>query len=172
MNIIAKLIKVFATLLIIIFGIFIFWAASNSQGKFIQPIAYNHKLHIEEVDFTCLDCHLNAETHTRASIPNIEFCRDCHDDIEVENPEESKVAEYVNSDIKIKWVQVHTVPDYAYFSHRRHVKLAQIDCTICHGEVSQMETPFVKSYLIMDMSWCMDCHAQHGVTNDCYACHR
>ncbi|NIW78494.1 MAG: hypothetical protein GWN16_03125, partial [Calditrichae bacterium] len=131
-----------------------------------------HKLHIEDIGFTCLDCHSNAETHARASIPNIEFCGGCHDDTEVENPEESKVAEHVNNDIQIKWVQVHKVPDYAYFSHRRHVKLAQIECETCHGEVSQMENPFVSPFPSMKMSWCMDCHTERGVTNDCYACHR
>lgn len=174
MNILAKLIKVFALSMIIILSLFLFivWASNHNQSDFSQPIAYNHKIHIEDVGFACLDCHSNAETHARASIPNIEFCRDCHDDVEVENSEESKVAEHVSNETKINWLQVHTVPDYAYFSHRRHVKLGQIECETCHGNVSQMETPFDKSNLVMDMTWCMDCHDQRGVTNDCYACHR
>ena len=169
----AKFMKVVETSLIIILGFFIsiFWARDNSRGEFVQPIAYNHKIHVKEVGFACTDCHVNVESHARASIPNIGICRDCHDDIEVENPEERKVAEHVNNDVKIKWIQIHTVPDYVYFSHRRHVKLAQIECQTCHGDVSQMETPFVKPFTSIKMSWCIDCHARQGVTNDCYACH-
>lgn len=174
MNVIAKLTRVVIISFIIILGIFvsIFWAKDDSQGRSVQPIAYNHKIHIEEVGFACQDCHLNAEDHARASIPNIEICKDCHDDVEAENPEERKVAEHVDSNTEIEWVQIHTVPDFAYFSHRRHVGLAQIECEECHGEVSQMETPFVKPFASIKMSWCMDCHEQRGVTNDCYACHR
>ena len=174
MNVIAKLTRVVITSFVIIFGIFvsIFWAKDNSQGQSVQPIAYNHKIHIEEVGFACQDCHVNVEDHARASIPNIEICKDCHDDMDVENTEERKVAEHVDSDTKIGWVQIHTVPDFVYFSHRRHVKLAQIECETCHGEVSKMETPFVKPFASIKMSWCVDCHEQRGVTNDCYACHR
>ncbi|MEE9117347.1 MAG: cytochrome c3 family protein [Calditrichia bacterium] len=144
--------------------------ASGDQGS--QPIQYNHKLHVEEADLTCLDCHQNANTLSRASIPNISICGDCHDDVESENIEERKVAEYVVNGANIPWVQVHYVPDHAYFSHRRHVKLAQIECTTCHGDVSQMEKPFIDAFVVMEMEWCMDCHETRNVTKDCYACHR
>jgi hypothetical protein len=137
-----------------------------------QPIQYSHKLHMEDVGLTCMDCHPNTNTLPRASIPNIAVCGDCHDDVESENTSERKVAEYVVNGVKIPWVQVHIVPDHAYFSHRRHVKLAQIECTDCHGDVSQMERPFSIPFVNMEMEWCMDCHEQRNATNDCYACHR
>jgi hypothetical protein len=108
----------------------------------------------------------------RASIPNISICGDCHDDLESENMEERKVAEYVINNAKIPWAQVHMVPDHAYFSHRRHVKLAQIECIDCHGDVSKMERPFIDAFVVIEMEWCMDCHEQRNATNDCYACHR
>jgi len=148
----------------------IFIGASGDQNS--QPILYNHKIHVDEADLTCLDCHQNANILARATIPNISICGDCHDDIESENTEEQKVAEYVINEASIPWVQVHNVPDHAYFSHRRHVELAQIECTDCHGDVSQMERPFIDSFVEIEMEWCMDCHEQRNVTNDCYACHR
>lgn len=144
--------------------------ASQHEGS--QPIQYNHKLHVEEADLACLDCHQTANILARATIPNISICGDCHDDIESENIEERKVAEYVINEANIPWVQVHNVPDHAYFSHRRHVKLAQIECKDCHGDVSQMERPFIDAFVVMEMEWCIDCHEQRHVTNDCYACHR
>ncbi len=143
-----------------------------SRHQDSQPIQYNHKFHIEEADLTCLDCHQNANTLSRASIPNISICGDCHDDTESENMEERKVAEYVSKGVDIPWVQIHIVPDHVYFSHRRHVKLAQIECKDCHGDVSQMVRPFSFAYVNIEMEWCIDCHEERNVTNDCYACHR
>lgn len=137
-----------------------------------QPIKYNHKLHIEEALSECTDCHVQAEKSTRASIPNIQICGDCHSDLEVENSEQRKVAEYVQNGTQIPWHQVHLVPDHVYFSHRRHVSLGQIECSECHGDVSQMETPFVKPFQQIAMAWCIDCHKQRQVTSECYACHR
>jgi len=160
------LISFFLLSCIILVGVII-----ASAEKSIQPIQYNHKLHVEEADLTCLDCHLNAGSQARASIPNIYVCGDCHDDIESENLEERKVAQYVSDGIDIPWIQVHVVPDHAYFSHRRHVTLGQLDCSECHGEVVQMETPFVTPINPIEMEWCTDCHEQREVTNECYSCH-
>lgn len=82
------------------------------------------------------------------------------------------MANYVLSETAIPWQEVHTVPDYVYFSHRRHVSLAEIGCQECHGKVSEMKMPFTSAAMTMDMEWCMDCHEENEVTNDCYSCHR
>jgi hypothetical protein len=137
----------------------------------IQPIKFNHDFHIEELGLSCLDCHKNAERHQRASIPNIDECSECHED-EFENFEADKVTEFINSDIQIPWVKVHKVADHAYFSHRRHVRLGNIECTECHGDVSSMSLPFQKAHVNMDMDWCLSCHEARHVTDDCAACHR
>jgi hypothetical protein len=137
-----------------------------------QPIPYNHKLHIEEAGLTCEECHINVNTHARAMIPNIQLCSDCHDDPETENEQERIVAEYVTQDIQIEWKQIHIVPDHAYFSHRRHVAIAEIECADCHGDVAQMEHPFEQSYVLIDMDWCLDCHEERAIPKDCYVCHR
>ena len=160
-------IVLFVLLLGIMLSIMAGWAQKDGQ-----PIRYKHSVHITDAGLECIDCHLNVENQARASIPNIEICGDCHDDLEAEIVEERKVAEYVTKSVQIPWQQIHNVPDYAYFSHRRHVKLAQIECITCHGYVAQMDQPFVKPYQDIKMKWCMDCHEQRAVSNDCYACHR
>jgi hypothetical protein len=143
----------------------------SSQEKG-QPIAYNHAKHVTELEMGCLDCHFRAETAARATIPNIEVCGDCHEDTEVESAEERKVAQHVIDGERIAWRQVHRVPDHAYFSHRRHVALGEIECSTCHGDVAAMEEPFVKPYRPIKMSWCISCHENRSVTNECTACHR
>lgn len=137
-----------------------------------QPIVYNHHKHVTEAGMGCLDCHSNAEAQARASIPNIRTCGDCHADAEAENSELRKVAEYAANGTPIPWKQIHTVPDYVYFSHRRHVSLGQMDCSACHGDVGAMTVPFSKPFVPMKMAWCMECHAKREVSNDCSACHR
>ena len=143
------------------------WAQKN-----FQPIQYNHKLHVEDAGLSCTDCHVNVETHERASIPNITVCADCHDDPETDNAEIKRVVSYVQEEKQIPWQTVHRVRDYAYFSHRRHVTLGQLECETCHGNVSARELPFEKPFVEINMSWCIDCHEQRAVTTDCYACHR
>ena len=138
----------------------------------LQPVQYNHKIHIEEAELECMDCHQNVETHSRALIPNINICADCHDEDDSENENISKVAEFIAKNMIIPWEQVHIVPDYAFFSHRRHVVLGQLECSSCHGDVATMEKPFMEPITLIDMDWCMDCHEQRQVNNDCYACHR
>ncbi len=82
------------------------------------------------------------------------------------------MAEFVAGDVLIPWKVVHAVPDHAFFSHRRHVKLAGLECALCHGEVTQMEEPFAQPFLEIEMEWCMGCHEEKVASNDCYACHR
>ncbi len=142
------------------------------KNEFLQPIAYNHNKHVEENDMECLDCHKYAEENPRASIPNIEVCRDCHEGATSESEEEAILLNFINENKKIPWRQIYSVPDYAYFSHRRHVKLGKLECTVCHGEVSTFTSPISKPFVKIKMGWCMDCHEERGVTTDCYACHR
>jgi len=144
----------------------------SDQKSFSQPIAYNHKKHIEEVELGCFDCHVQALTHQKASIPNIGYCRNCHEEAMTDSKEEEKLVGYIKNNQPIPWVQVHRVPDHAYFSHRRHVSLGKIACQDCHGDVNNMTLPFSKPNIPIKMKFCIRCHESKQVTTDCAACHR
>lgn len=138
-----------------------------------QPIQYNHKLHVQDNEMECVECHQYAESHARATIPNIEVCGDCHSDEPMtDSVEEAKLIEYVSDGRKIPWTKVYRVPSHVYFSHRRHTTLGQVDCATCHGSVEDMTTPFSRPSVRMSMDWCMKCHETNGVDNDCTRCHR
>ncbi len=144
----------------------------SQQGSYTQPIAYDHKKHVEEADLDCLDCHKRVLTHQKATIPNIEVCQECHDEAMTESEEEKKLVEYISENRQIPWIQVHRVPDHAYFSHRRHVALGRVDCEQCHGNVSAMSRPFSKPAVKITMEWCLECHEKNSVDLDCATCHR
>lgn len=154
-------------------ALFLLFISSCSDLKSVsQPIAYNHNKHIEDVGLGCFDCHSQAQTHQKASIPNISYCKDCHEEAMTDSKEEEKLVGFIKKNELIPWVQVHRVPDHAYFSHRRHVSLGKIACQDCHGDVNKMTLPFMKPHVPIKMEFCIRCHEAKQVTTDCAACHR
>ena len=98
-------------------------------------------------------------------------CATCHTG-EDENPGAKAVRDYVSENKPIPWKKIYNVPDHVYFSHRRHVALAKLDCAVCHGDMSKAEAPVTRQAVKITMERCVDCHDKMKVTNDCLACHR
>ena len=55
----------------------------------------------------------------------------------------------------IRWIKVHDLPDFVYFSHEIHVNKG-IGCESCHGQVDNMPLMYAENTL--QMEWCLDCH--------------
>ncbi len=156
----------------IVLVLFLF-AASDSKEKNIQPLAYNHKVHVEKAELKCTDCHLYAEQKASAAIPPLEVCQNCHSDQPLSgSPEEKKLLQYITEGKEIPWKRIYRVPNHVYFSHRRHVVGGEIECKVCHGDVAEFTEPVVSPAVPVTMENCMRCHKQRKITNDCLACHR
>jgi hypothetical protein len=148
--------------------IIIGWAQNG-----VQPIQYNHKIHIEEAGAECVDCHIYVEEMSSASIPTLEICQDCHGDEPIsESAEELKLLKYIEEKREIPWERIYKVPEHVYFSHRRHVVLGELECSNCHGNVAELSVSVDEPFLPVTMDNCIDCHKQHKVSNDCLTCHR
>ena len=158
----------------IIFAILcgLFVTGCSESVNHTQPIQFNHKKHLEDAGLKCFDCHIRVLAHEKASIPNIGICKGCHEQPMTESIEEKKLVDYIQKNQAIPWIQVHRVPDHAYFSHRRHVSIGKIARLACHGNVAAMTLPFTKPYLPIKMAVCIDCHAKNHVNTDCATCHR
>ncbi len=172
-----KFIKHNSRLLVIvlsaIFVLSIVWVVLGARPTIVQPIEYNHKLHIETVELICSDCHINVETMPSATIPNIELCEECHyDEPMTESPEEAKLIKYIEENKQIPWQQIYSVPDHVYFSHKRHVVIGELACYECHGHVEELSKPSPYPIWLPSMDNCIDCHKQLKVTSDCLSCHR
>jgi len=52
---------------------------NNQQGYAPrQPIAYSHRLHVDELGIDCLYCHSSARESRHAGIPSSDVCMRCH----------------------------------------------------------------------------------------------
>jgi len=137
-----------------------------------QPIPYSHLLHAGHLQIECKYCHTYARRSTSAGIPAVEQCMACH---QVISPTKEPIAQIVQAwedKEPIEWVKVHDLPDFVYFSHKRHVQ-AGFECQECHGPVEQMEVLYREAPLTM--GWCVSCHQDNldkGAQLDCWTCHK
>jgi len=139
-------------------------------SKTEQPISFNHKKHLEQ-GLECDSCHRYFKTQTFSGIPGVATCLECHQEAITKSAEEEKIRQFAKKGERIPWKRIYEEPDYVFFSHRRHVVLGKIPCQTCHGKMQDIERPPSKPYVRMTMNWCMGCHTENRVTNDCLACH-
>lgn len=153
---------------------------SNQGYMPVQPIAFSHEWHAGQKKIACLYCHFGAEKSKHAGIPPLNVCMNCHRVLRKNNsPEIAKIVKAYESNTPIQWVKVHNLPDHVDFNHSVHVNKG-INCTACHGEVTQMvHMRQVKKWVMGD---CIKCHramyeadpVRNKKPNDgvnCSACH-
>lgn len=132
-----------------------------------QPIAFSHKLHAGQYEIACQYCHTGVEIAKSANIPSVNICMNCHSSIqnvggkEGMSPQIQKIYDAAESGQPIEWVRVHNLPDLAYFNHSQHVKVGEVACQTCHGEIQEMEV--VQQHAPLTMGWCIDCHRNTDV---------
>jgi len=168
-----------------------------------QPLSFSHASHGPESDagLECEECHFFYEDGIFSGIPGIKKCMECHEDPESplgESPEEKKLfTDYVRPEKEIPWLVYSRQPDCVYFPHIAHVKMAQIECKVCHGDFAKRKIlpPYKVNRLTgysmdiwgrniagykkntwdrMKMDDCADCHTQKGKENNnaCFVCHK
>jgi mono/diheme cytochrome c family protein len=145
----------------------------NTGYQPVQPIAFSHELHAGINQVNCQYCHSGAFKSKNASIPSLNVCMNCHNYVQATekyngeiSPEIKKIytALDYNPDTRtygkntkpIEWVRIHNLPDFSYFNHSQHVKVAGLACQQCHGPVEKMTE--VYQYSPLTMGWCINCH--------------
>lgn len=140
-------------------------------GSISQPIAFNHKLHVEDNGLECVECHIYVMTQPFAGYPGVDKCLECHEEAQTDSAEEEKIRQTAAAGEELVWNRIYDVPDHVYSSHRRHVVAGELECAECHGPIADATSPPSRPLNDLSMDFCMDCHEQRGVTNDCIACH-
>ncbi|MGC8595186.1 MAG: cytochrome c3 family protein [Candidatus Kryptoniota bacterium] len=167
-----KILLVLTTAAGFVTGVFLVGKIIDNRDRVVQPIDFSHAVHAGKFKIPCMACHQHVLTGARAGIPNIEVCSACHFTPLKGTPEEKLVYDYVTEHKQIPWYSIYYVPDYAYFSHRRHVGIGKIECKECHGNVATLTSPPSKQFLQIKMNNCLNCHTENHITTDCSHCHR
>lgn len=140
-----------------------------------QPIKFSHKIHAGDNAINCQYCHSSVEKSRHAGIPSPNVCMNCHKGIDkgpvTGTAEIAKIYEAIGWDPAtqkydkapkgIKWVKVHNLQDFVFFSHQQHVKVGKLDCSNCHGDVKTMTV--AEQVQPLTMGWCVDCHRKTEV---------
>jgi len=152
----------------------------------VQPIFYSHKVHAGVNQINCQYCHIGVYQGKQATIPSVNICMNCHlaineykgekiyneEGTEVNGTAEiKKLYKYAGFEegkpwdaskaTPIEWVRIHNLPDHVYFNHAQHVKVGQVACQTCHGEIQKMGE--VKQFTDLSMGWCINCHRETKV---------
>ena len=135
----------------------------------VQPIDFSHKLHAGEYKIECFYCHINARRSVVAGVPSMQLCMGCHKNVGKEKPEVQKLIGLWEQRRPIEWIKVNDLPDFVYFSHKRHIA-ADVACETCHGEVARMER--VSRGSVLTMEKCVNCHQERKASIDCWTCHK
>lgn len=151
-------------------GVVVF-SLADPRASSSQPIAFKHAKHVE-AGMACPDCHPGAQDEVKATLPPLSTCLSCHEAEVTSSPEEAKIRTLAAAGKELQWSQLTILPPDVYFSHRRHVRLAGLDCAGCHGPMEKATAPPPRAYMPVSMERCLDCHEQRKVRNECTDCHR
>lgn len=144
---------------------------AQAQAQIVPGPRLPHAKHME-LGLECGDCHEADEKTGVMGYPELDFCLDCHEDMQEED--EVPVAQRVENvffdeDGKPKWRRaiLSNHPDVR-FPHGAHVAAIE-DCGVCHGDVLKDEPRYAEP--LYTKPECLACHQQRGVSNACSSCH-
>lgn len=146
--------------------------AFRPSGRVAQPIQFDHRKHVGDLGIECSVCHEYYETGQHAGLPALETCMGCHEDPATESPEEKKLLVLAGSTPLPVFRKLFRLPDHVYYSHRRHVAIAGLECSTCHGDIAMTTAPPPRPLVRITMDTCVRCHDEKGVKTDCTHCHR
>jgi len=135
-----------------------------------QPIPFPHKTHIAK-GLTCTDyCHESVTKGPVAGLPSVRTCMICHDAIATDKPLIQQVTNLQKSGRDLAWTRVYGYTPQAHvrFNHAPHIR-AKVDCATCHGKIA--EQTVAERNVDLNMGFCVNCHRQNKVSNDCLTCH-
>jgi hypothetical protein len=121
----------------------------------VQPVPYSHALHVGQLGLDCRYCHNNVDKSGFANLPTSQTCMNCHSMVKKDSPLLAPVRHSYETGEPMHWVQIHQVPDFAYFNHEAHVTRG-VSCVECHGKINEM--PVVTHTQALSMGFCLDCH--------------
>ena len=123
----------------------------------VQPVPFPHSVHVDQLGLDCRYCHSAVERSWYSNVPAAGTCMNCHNQVLKDDPRLALVRESAATGKPIPWVQVHKLPDFAYFNHSVHVNRG-ISCIHCHGNINKADE--VRHDKTLSMAFCLECHRE------------
>lgn len=136
-----------------------------------QPVEFNHRKHVSDLAITCDACHSGYEKQTFSGLPKAEDCAACHAEAQGSGAKERVLVERLKRGEPLEWKRLFGQPAHVFYSHRRHVKVAKIECATCHGSIADTTSP-PRRVRKLAMEDCIGCHRKSNVSVACTTCHR
>jgi len=136
-----------------------------------QPLEYSHAAHVGK-GLPCELCHATVASEAFAGIPSIETCMTCHQGKITESAQEEKLRRIAEAGGALDWQPIFQLPTHVYFSHRRHVTIAGLECRTCHGNLQESTVLPGIAPIDMNMKFCVRCHEERRASVDCISCHQ
>jgi hypothetical protein len=144
---------------------------SGPPAAVTQPVAFDHRLHVHDMEIACATCHAFDAPAPFSGLPETETCAGCHAEPLGTSAEEAKVVAAVKSGSGLVWSPLQREPRHVFFSHRLHAEAARIACEECHPAFADARAPPPRVRPIR-MGDCLRCHERVGAPTRCTACHR
>jgi hypothetical protein len=129
--------------------------ARGEHVRVVQPIAFDHRVHVTGLRIDCRYCHAGADRAAWAGLPSTRQCVACHTRLWRSSAPMAPVRRSLATGKPIPWRRVTQLPAFVYFDHAIHVRKG-VGCESCHGRVDRMAE--VRQVAPLTMSWCLDCH--------------
>lgn len=150
----------------------VFTLAAQGAPPVPQPVAFNHAKHAQNLGLNCEFCHAYVKKGAHAGLPDAKTCAMCHTATQGTSAEAARVTTLLEQDDPLIFNKLFRLAPHVFYTHRRHVGIAELDCQNCHGNIAETERPPDRALVHIDMDFCMNCHRESGQTLDCNACHR
>lgn len=150
-------------------GFWFWYNLGNNRGYAPeQPIPFSHERHVNQLKIDCQYCHTSVDKSRHATIPSMNVCMNCHSVVKPDSPHIQKMKALIEQGDSFEWVKVHDMPDFVFFSHKRHIAKG-IACETCHGDVRNMKK--ITQAQRMNMGFCVECHRANKAPTSCDTCH-
>lgn len=146
--------------------------AVNGTRPVPQPVAFNHRKHTEELGLNCEFCHVHVRKGAHAGLPDAQTCMMCHQATQGTSTEAARVTTLLAEGDPLTFNKLFRLESHVFYTHRRHVGIAELECDNCHGAIAKTERPPARPLVRIDMDFCLDCHRDQGQSLECNACHR
>jgi len=115
-------------------------------------------------------CHASVTKGPVAGLPSVETCMICHSAIATDRPLIQKITALEAQHLDLSWQRVYGYSAQAHvrFNHAPHIR-AKVECSTCHGDIAHQTV--AQRNVDLNMGFCVNCHRDRKVSNDCLTCH-